>query len=1205
MKRMAGVIAVCALLLLLLPGNPPGKLGRRGVPPAEIPSNRARPNDWFYRQRAFPLADIPYTVYQEAVGEARELRKKAMFKKDSRWQLVGPVNIGGRLTDVELTSDGVIYVGAASGGVFKSVDRGASWTAMLEDLANPSIGDIAIASSNEAVIYVGTGEANGGGGSLAYGGSGVYKSSDAGATWFPAGLRETRIIGRILVHPTNPDIVHVGAMGSLFSQNDERGIFRSLDGGRSWQQTLFLSDKTGCIDLVANPRRPELMYASMWERQRTASDRLYGGPTSGLYRSSDGGATWAPMRSGLPENFGRIGRIGLAIAASDPRVLYAIYADFIGFFAGVFKSTDGGDSWFRVQDQGLAGIYSNFGWWFGNIRVHPEDPDRVYALGLNTYISENGGANWSPLVNSQAPIHVDQHGLAFQPGNPSFTALANDGGLYLAGSPETGFTHIKNLPITQFYTCEIDFLRPERLYGGTQDNGTLRTLTGEPGDWDQFLGGDGFYVVVDPTNSDSIYAESQFGNLFHFRYGLGFPANVPGSPLERVNWNAPVVLDPNDPNTVYFGAQGVYRTSEGVQEFEPVSLDLTNGPGESFGVGQRVSVYGTITTIAVAPSDSNVIYAGTDDGNVWITENRGESWQKISANLPERWVTRVAVHPAQARHAYVTLSGFRHDDYLPHVLETLDGGSNWRDISGNLPQAPANDIIVAGDPGNTLFLATDLGVFYSRSGGTFWQVLGKGLPFVPVLDIDLHEPENFLVAATYGRSMYRLDLDGVLTEGVVRGSSFAHRYYLTEIESQDEKETWVGVINPGIEPAGVELFAFDQYGESLGRSEAFGVVGGRQRMMLEIGELFPGQRQRVAWIQVGADRQVDVFAELRRPAVRSAYWAESRVDPKIFVPHVAKDVENFRTVVGSINTREYGIQQVVRKGLSGTRTDILELYAPYAKAETDVRAFFGADLSDTDFLVLEGVRPGAVAMEYFETLPGRDRMAALGLSGRSGSVLRFLHVAADTQQFWTGLVYINVGASSARVTERYHGSEGQLLLERNRAGLASEGKVTLLVDQNGSALIPAATSWVSLESDQPLIGYELFGSTANTDQSFFAGLNGVYDSGTVLEYPHFQISPTTWTGIVAVNLGQETADIKFTLYNGAGLTLESQTIHDVPPGVKISRLANDLFTGEESVAEGAWIRAEANASAWAGFLLWGDQNQGPRRHLAGLNAVVR
>ncbi len=466
------------------------------------------PSDWFFMQRAFPVGEIPIEKYYEAIEQTKQIKAFSKSSRTNPWVLVGPTNIGGRISDIEMsrTSLDTIYAGIASGGIFKSIDAGINWLPIFDETYSMSIGDLVLDPTNPNIIYAGTGEVNGGGGSVTYGGNGVYKSTDGGATWNHNGLEATEYISRIIVDPVNPQRIFLGAMGKLFGKNSERGLYRSTDGGMTWEKKLFISDSTGCIDVAINPLNPNIVYAAMWERIRRPDRLSYGGPTCGLYRSTDGGETWIELIYGIPHNSSSVGRIGISICETSPEIIYAIYADNIGYFAGVYKSINGGDSWTRTGDGVLSSLFSSYGWWFGNIRVDPSNPNNIFVLGLDVYKTSNGGSSW---FYSSGNMHVDQHGMYIHPASPNFIVAGNDGGVYKSIDQGSNWIKISTMPITQFYTCEVDYQFPNRYYGGTQDNGTNRTLTGNQNDWQQIYGGDGFYILVDPSNNNFVYAESQ------------------------------------------------------------------------------------------------------------------------------------------------------------------------------------------------------------------------------------------------------------------------------------------------------------------------------------------------------------------------------------------------------------------------------------------------------------------------------------------------------------------------------------------------------------------------------------------------------------------------------------------------------------------------------------------------------------------------
>ncbi|MCB9399032.1 MAG: glycosyl hydrolase [Acidobacteria bacterium] len=707
------------------------------------------PDDYFWLQRSWPNGAIKNDSRQQALNQ----RAQYPSQPGLTWSFAGPNNLGGRVTCAAMDPRGtnVIYVGSASGGLFKSIDGGASWTALLDDLDCLAVGALTLDPNNPDILYVGMGEPNGGGGSVAYGGTGVYKSIDGGAHFVSLGLQDTFSIGRIVVDPSDSNTLYVAAMGRLFDMNPERGVYRSLDAGITWQKVLFISEQTGCIDLSINPNNPDIIFAAMWQRVRTISERTYGGEECGLYRSTNGGDSWQELTGGLPGG-ANVGRIGVAVAPSMPNIVYAIYADVVGNFTGVYRSADHGMSWNRTNDGALSSLYGSYGWWFGNIRVDPVDSDTVYALGLYVYGSENGGASWSWRNGG---MHVDQHDFWIHPSQSDLLLAANDGGLYLSANGGINYQQLQNLPITQFYTSALDPQFPERIYGGAQDNGTWRTLTGGLDDWIKIYSGDGFYVLVDPIDNNFVYAESQYGGLVRSTNGgFSFSSATFGvNSSDRFNWSSPLVIDPQNPETLYFGSHRIYRSTNRASSWSVLSPDLTSGDG-----GVNV-VFGTISTLEVSPLDSQRIYAGTDDGHVWTTADGGGTWNEITGDLPQRWITRVTASPHQSETVYVTVSGFRWDNYLPHVFRSLNAGGTWEDISTNLPEAPLNDVLEDPSRVGVLYVAGDMGVFTTDQPGSNWQLIGGGLPHAPAMDLTLHDPSRTLLVATFGRGMWTIPLE--------------------------------------------------------------------------------------------------------------------------------------------------------------------------------------------------------------------------------------------------------------------------------------------------------------------------------------------------------------------------------------------------------------------------------------------------------------
>ena len=703
------------------------------------------PSDFLFAQRSFPHGKIDKAAYYKAISERKNSTSRRSF--NNPWTEKGPFNICGRVTDIEMPHDdtATIYAGSASGGIFKSEDRGTTWAPIFDTALSLSIGDIAIANTDSKVIYVGTGESNAGGGSLAYDGLGVYKSVDGGDTWAAKGLEFAGSIGRVVIDPNDDSIVFVAAMGALFENDTNGGVYKTEDGGDSWTQILTKSDSTGAIDLAIHPQDGNLLYAAMWERVRRPYNRQYGGETSGLYRSSDGGETWEELTTGLPSDGNDKGRIGIAISESSPNILYAYYADKTGNLEGIYRSDDGGDTWVSKSTIGITNV--PFLWWFGKVSISPSNPDEVYVTSLTMHRSTDGANTWNEVFRD---AHVDHHSLYIHPQDESLILNGNDGGVYLAGpSGPTSSTYLNGMSNFQFYTCEINPHNPEILLGGAQDNGT--NIFDGLNEWRRIYGGDGFRVQVDPEDPLRIYAEFQRGNIATSANGGSSFSTATSGLTGRRNWNCPLVLDPNAPQVLYTGGQRLHRTINKAQSWTPISPVLIN---ENNPTGNLE--FGTLTAIDVSRHTSDVIYIGTDDGKVWVTLDYGETYSDISEGLPQRWITSLTHDPYLESGIYVTVSGFRFGEAEAQVYYSEDYGSSWKSIGSGLPDVPCNDIVADDLLDGTIYVATDIGVYVSDDRGESWAVLGIDLPTVPTLDLDLNE--RLLAVATFGRGMYTYDL---------------------------------------------------------------------------------------------------------------------------------------------------------------------------------------------------------------------------------------------------------------------------------------------------------------------------------------------------------------------------------------------------------------------------------------------------------------
>jgi len=731
-------------------GGSSSRVGSEGVVREDQPPRA--PNDWFFAQRAFPYKNVPIHQWRSARAQAEALRVRG--PGSPIWTPRGPENVPGRITDlaVDPNNDDIVFAGTAEGGVFRTLDAGQNWTPLFDEMPALSIGAVAIDPSNSNVIYAGTGEVNPGGGSVAYGGAGLFRSDDLGDTWSFIGLENSGSIGRIAIHPSDPLTIFVAANGMHWQANPERGVYRTTDGGGSWDRVLYVDDETGCVDLVLRPDDPDVVFAAMWQHLRQPDSYDYGGPGCAIHATTDGGDTWSIVAGGLPTPSANGGRIGISLCDGQPDVMHAVYADRTGYFDGLYRSIDGGATWARTTDAALDNVFASYGWWFGNVRTHPVDPDTVFVIGLTFWRSTDGGGSYSNVSHN---MHVDHHGLAFGSGVDPIMYNGNDGGVYRSTNGGTIWTTLPNQPHTQIYRMALDRQNPNALYIGAQDNGTNRTITGGVDDWQEVFGGDGFQPVIHPDDSNRIWAQYQYGTMSYSGNGgstwLSATLGIPST--DRKNWNAPHVQDPSDSERRYAGTQRVFRNIDD-RNWESISPDLTGGPS-----GNPGQVDGSLTTISVSPLDPNVIWAGSNDGFVHATVNGGGGWTDVSSSLPDRWVTAVRADPSTRETAYVTISGYRWNEPLPRVYRTTDLGLSWSPISADLPDAPVNDLLVDPSAPGRLFVATDVGVFVSRDRGATWDPLGADLPNVVTTSLLYDERSRELLVGTFGRSVFSTLLD--------------------------------------------------------------------------------------------------------------------------------------------------------------------------------------------------------------------------------------------------------------------------------------------------------------------------------------------------------------------------------------------------------------------------------------------------------------
>ena len=742
------------------------------------------------------LASLPAILPAQATPAGKTT--PPVFDADSArlaelpWRSIGPAVTSGRVVDFAVPEGPksqigerlgeLFYVASASGGVWKTVNGGTTWEPIFDHQGSASIGDIAVAPSNPDIVWVGTGENNNQRSSSW--GDGVYKSENGGKTWTNMGLKKSEHIGRVIVHPTNPQVVLVAATGPLWGAGGDRGLFRSVDGGRTWKNVKNIDTHTGFTDIIFDPANPDVIYAASLQRERRPYSYVGGGPGSGLWKSIDGGDTWIRLTEGLPK--GDVGRIGLDVSRSSPNVVYAtIETKVTGNSAAtgntegsVYRSDDYGSSWQKM------GTGFSYPWYMGQIRVDPTNPDRVYFHGVPLQVSTDGGRTFRSTATS---AHVDHHAMWIDPTDPDHIIIGSDGGVYITRDRGRTVDFAPNLPIAQYYAIGTDLRQPfYYVYGGLQDNsswgGPSQTRNRQGitnGDWIKTTGGDGFYAMIDPTDPNTVYGESQGGDIVRYDVRTGEQKTIKplpefGAKPYRWNWSSPMLLSPYDHNTIYFGANYLFKSTSRGDAWTRLGPDLTRQrnrdsllvmgkiwPRDAIARHQGTADYGNISAIDESPIRQGVLYVGTDDGVVSVSRDGGSTWNRFTKfpSVPdETYISRVIASRFNEGTAYATMDNHRNNDFKPYVLRTTDYGAHWTPITGNLP-ANGSVQVIREDPvePNLLFVGTEFGAFYSANGGRSWTQLKYNIPTVAVHDMVIHPRERDLVIGTHGRGIHIID----------------------------------------------------------------------------------------------------------------------------------------------------------------------------------------------------------------------------------------------------------------------------------------------------------------------------------------------------------------------------------------------------------------------------------------------------------------
>ncbi len=754
---------------------------------------------------------------------------------------IGPTRQSGRFVDFAVVENTpkVYYAATASGGLWKTYNNGITFTSIFDDQPVISIGDVAVAPSDSSIVWVGTGEANNSRSS--YWGNGMYKSTNGGQDWQHMGLEESHHVGRILIHPTNPDIVYVAALGHLYSDNSERGLYKTTDGGKSWAKVLDVSEngkKIGVVEAVMHPENPDVIFAATFDKIRTPWTYNPGGPGSAIYMTTDGGAKWKKVKGGLPTGF--LGRIGLDISRSNPDIMYANIenvnvkgmkdkdrlkqlTDGIPLKRGqrvvgdeMWRSDDGGKNWRKVSPDSVD-VGGGPAYYYQQVRIDPNDPEHVYVLGVRVWETIDGGKSW------RRPFRFggDNHAMWINPADSKHFIFGYDHGMGVSFDGGKNWYHPDDQPLAQFYAVGVDMDYPYNIYGGLQDNGSVKGPStkrdGSPirlEDWKRVGGGDGMYNVVDPNNSRWLYNESQFAPLTRVDQVTGERKSIAYRNQDRKmrwNWNAPILISPHNSATIYHAGNKIVKSTNRGESWKVISEDLTTADSAKI-IGTGNIQYCTITTIDESPLKEGVIWAGTDDGNVQLTKDGGKNWtllnEKIQGN-PAYWVSRVTASLHQPGKAYVTYTGYRRDDFRPFVYMTEDYGETWTSLANGLPNEPIN--VIREDPvnPNLLFLGTEMGVYVSIDGGKTWNSFRLDMPTNPVHDLLIHPREHDLVVATHGRGIFITNIRPLQEWSA---TAMKKPFHLYDIRS---KVQWV---NPGSnnssynnfngesEPLGLELY---------------------------------------------------------------------------------------------------------------------------------------------------------------------------------------------------------------------------------------------------------------------------------------------------------------------------------------------------------------------------------------------------------------
>ncbi len=695
-----------------------------------------------------------------------------------KWREIGPAIMGGRTDDFAVveSNPSIVYAGTASGGVWKTINGGNTWEPVFDNESVSTIGDVTVSQMDPSNVWVGSGEQNNRQSSSW--GNGVYKSTDAGKTWTNMGLKDSHHIGRIVIHPSNPSVVYVAAVGRLWGPNGERGVYKTTDGGKTCNRVLFINEDTGVVDLAMDLQSPDTLYAAAYQRRRTAYGYNGGGPHSALYKTTDGGATWKKLTKGLPyEQGGETGRIGVAVYRRNSNIVYTLVEHAHG---GIFRSDDKGETWTKMSDTNPRPSY------YSQIHIDPNNDQRVWVLAAPMSYSEDGGKTFR--TNLVQRIHGDYHAMWINPANSDHMIVGSDGGIHWSYDRGRTWEYVNTLALGQFYELGVDMRKPYYVCGGLQDNGSWcgpsatwyqQGITNE--DWYRIGGGDGFYAQIDPSDYNNVYTESQDGNVLRRDLRTNESRSIrpepkEGEPRYRFQWNSPIVISLHNPKTIYYGGNFLFKSTDRGDSWVKLGGDLTTGverdklpimgkvpDKDTLSRHDGVQAYPTITTVAESASRPGVLWVGTDDGNLQVTRDDGKPWKNVVEKVPGvpkgTYVSRVAASRQAEGTAYVTFDGHRSNDFNVYAFMTTDYGETWKSVSRGLPADGGTLHVIREHPRNPnlLFAGAEFGAYVSWDRGASWTRLKGNLPTVPVDDIVIHPRDNDLIFGTHGRSVWVLD----------------------------------------------------------------------------------------------------------------------------------------------------------------------------------------------------------------------------------------------------------------------------------------------------------------------------------------------------------------------------------------------------------------------------------------------------------------